>query len=113
METDYQTASKALTAANNALQEGKITGVIKFTFSLRITPPLVFIDVDDIPDPEASAQFKDLTKLTKGGYCEVSQSGNGLHYFVEGKLDKAQQGQDVRNVHRRPLCCFYGQSGIK
>ncbi|OFS73131.1 phage/plasmid primase, P4 family [Lactobacillus sp. HMSC08B12] len=91
--TDYQTASKALTAANNALQEGKITGVIKFTFSLRITPPLVFIDVDDIPDPEASAQFKDLTKLTKGGYCEVSQSGNGLHYFVEGKLDKAHKGK--------------------
>lgn len=91
--TDYQTASKALTAANNALQEGKITGVIKFTFSLRITPPLVFIDVDDIPDPEASAQFKDLTKLTKGGYCEVSQSGNGLHYFVEDKLDKAHKGK--------------------
>lgn len=91
--TDYQTASKALTAANNALQEGKITGVIKFTFSLRITPPLVFIDVDDIPDPEASAQFKDLTKLTKGGYCEVSQSGNGLHYLVEGKLDKAHKGK--------------------
>ena len=90
---DYQTASKALTAANNALQEGKITGVIKFTFSLRITPPLVFIDVDDIPDPEASAQFKNLTKLTKGGYCEVSQSGNGLHYFVEGKLDKAHKGK--------------------
>lgn len=91
--TDYQTASKALTAANNALQEGKITDVIKFTFSLRITPPLVFIDVDDIPDPEASAQFKDLTKLTKGGYCEVSQSGNGLHYLVEGKLDKAHKGK--------------------
>lgn len=90
--TDYQTASKALAAANNALQEGKITGVIKFTFSLRITPPLVFIDVDDIPDPEASAQFKNLTKLTKGGYCEVSQSGNGLHYLVEGKLDKAHKG---------------------
>lgn len=91
--TDYQTASKALTAANNALQEGKITDVIKFTFSLRITPPLVFIDVDDIPDPEASAQFKNLTKLTKGGYCEVSQSGNGLHYLVEGKLDKAHKGK--------------------
>lgn len=90
---DYQTASKALTAANNALQEGKITGVIKFTFSLRITPPLVFIDVDDIQDPEASAQFKDLTKLTKGGYCEVSQSGNGLHYLIEGKLDKAHKGK--------------------
>ncbi len=91
--TDYQTASKALTAANNALQEGKITDIIKFTFSLRITPPLVFIDVDDIQDPEASAQFKDLTKLTKGGYCEVSQSGNGLHYLVEGKLDKAHKGK--------------------
>lgn len=91
--TDYQTASKSLTAANNALQEGKITGVIKFTLSLRITPPLVFIDVDDIQDPEASAQFKDLTKLTKGGYCEVSQSGHGLHYLVEGKLDKAHKGK--------------------
>lgn len=91
--TDYQTASKALTAANNALQEGKITSVIKFTLSLRITPPLVFIDVDDIQDPEVSAQFKDLTKLTKGGYCEVSQSGNGLHYLVEGKLDKAHKGK--------------------
>lgn len=90
---DYQTASKALTAANNALQEGKITGVIKFTLSLRITPPLVFIDVDDIQDPEVSAQFKDLTKLTKGGYCEVSQSGNGLHYLIEGKLDKAHKGK--------------------
>lgn len=91
--TDYQTASKALTAANSALQEGKIKGVIKFTLSLRITPPLVFIDVDDIPDPdpEASAQFKDLTKLTKGGYCEISQSGNGLHFLVEGKLDKAHR----------------------
>lgn len=91
--TDYQTASKALTAANNALQEGTITGVIKFTLSLRITPPLVFIDVDDIQAPEASAQFKDLTKLTKGGYCEVSQSGNGLHYLIEGKLDKAHKGK--------------------
>ncbi|MGZ1149174.1 hypothetical protein ACXO2A_09315, partial [Lactobacillus delbrueckii subsp. bulgaricus] len=50
--TDYQTASKALTAANKALQEGKFKGVIKFTLSLRITPPLVFIDVDDIPDPD-------------------------------------------------------------
>lgn len=91
--TDYQTASKALTAANNALQEGKITGVIKFTLSLRITPPLVFIDVDDIQAPEASSQFKDLTKLTKGAYCEVSQSGHGLHYLVEGKLDKAHKGK--------------------
>lgn len=90
---DYKTALKALTAANNALQEGKIKDVIKFTFSLRITPPLVFIDVDDIQDPEASAQFKDLTKLTKGGYCEVSQSGHGLHYLVEGKLDKAHKGK--------------------
>lgn len=90
---DYQTASQALTAANNALQEGKITGVIKFTLSLRITPPLVFIDVDDIQDPEVSAQFKDLTKLTRGGYCEVSQSGNGLHYLIEGKLDKAHKGK--------------------
>lgn len=91
--TDYQTASKALTAANMALQEGKIKGVIKFTFSLRITPPLVFIDVDDIQDPEASPEFKKLTKLTKGSYCEVSQSGNGLHYLVEGTLDKAHKGK--------------------
>ena len=71
----------------------QLKGVIKFTFSLRITPPLVFIDVDDIQAPEASAQFKDLSKLTKGGYCEVSQSGHGLHYLVEGKLDKAHKGK--------------------
>ena len=91
--TDYQTALNALTAASDALKQGKIKGVIKFTFSLRITPPLVFIDVDDIQDPEASPEFKKLTKLTKGSYCEVSQSGHGLHYLVEGELDKAHKGK--------------------
>ncbi|MGI6123783.1 MAG: phage/plasmid primase, P4 family [Acetivibrionales bacterium] len=111
--TDYQTASKALTAANMALQEGKIKGVIKFTFSLRITPPLVFIDVDDIQDPEASPEFKKLTKLTKGSYCEVSQSGHGLHYLVEGTLDKAHKGKTYEMYTQGRYVAFTGNQVSK
>lgn len=114
--TSYQEAVQALDYANKHLHDvhwradGK--NVIKFTLALKITPPLIFIDVDDIDeDPEVSADFKELTKLTGGTYCEVSQSGKGLHFLARGHIEedhKNRNGKFEIYTNGR-YCAFTGQ----
>ena len=102
--TDYQTAKGALDQANPK----HFGDTIKFTLCLRILPPLIFVDVDDIDDPEASKDFKELSKLTRGTYCEVSQSGRGLHFLATGELDKAHKGKRYETYQKGRYMSFTG-----
>lgn len=102
--TDYQTAKSALDQANPK----HFGDTIKFTLCLRILPPLIFVDVDDIDDPEASKDFKELSKLTGGTYCEVSQSGRGLHFLATGELDKAHKGKRYETYQKGRYMSFTG-----
>lgn len=111
--TSYQEAVQALDYANKHLHDGHWnTPVIKFTLALKITPPLIFIDVDDIDeDPEVSADFKELTKLTGGTYCEVSQSGKGLHFLARGQIEEGHKNRNGKfEIYTNDrYCAFTGQ----
>lgn len=111
--TSYQEAVQALDYANKHLHDGHWnTPVIKFTLALKITPPLIFIDVDDIDgDPEVSADFKELSKLTGGTYCEVSQSGKGLHFLARGHIeeDHGKRNGKFEIYTNGRYCAFTGQ----
>lgn len=53
-----------------------------------IDPPLMQVDFDDVRDPdtgEVTDEVHDIVE-TLGGYCEISQSGEGLHVFVRAEL---------------------------
>lgn len=48
---------------------------------------LIFIDLDHcIEGGTPSRMAKDFLNVLDGGYCEVSQSGAGLHFFVRGEI---------------------------
>ncbi len=48
---------------------------------------LIFIDLDHcIEGATPSRMAKDFLNVLDGGYCEVSQSGTGLHFFVRGEI---------------------------
>lgn len=50
------------------------------------TPPVSFIDLDDVRDPETSAVPKEAATIVGmlGGYAELSASGTGVHVYVRG-----------------------------
>jgi len=49
---------------------------------------IIFIDLDDVRDPETGALHKTAIELLEsaGSYAQVSVSGTGIHIFLEGKL---------------------------
>lgn len=63
-----------------------------FEIGMLVQSPYVLLDLDgidkeveDLKNGVASQRIKDLIKLTKNCYIEVSQSGKGLHFIFEGK----------------------------
>ena len=58
-----------------------------FELGMVIKEPLVVLDIDDIKDElnPLSNRIKKLQELTGNTYCEVSQSGEGLHFIYKGK----------------------------
>lgn len=63
----------------------------RFAIGMLVQPPYCLLDldgidkeVDDIKNGVASQRLKDLIKLTKDAYIEISQSGHGLHFIFIG-----------------------------
>lgn len=63
-----------------------------FEIGMLVQSPYVLLDLDgidkeveDLKNGVASQRIKDLIKLTKNCYIEISQSGHGLHFIFEGK----------------------------
>lgn len=53
-----------------------------------LDPPLMQVDFDDVRDPNTGIVSDEVAELVDrlGGFCEVSQSGEGLHVFVRAEL---------------------------
>jgi hypothetical protein len=53
-----------------------------------LDPPLMQVDFDDVRDPDSGEVSAEVAALVDrlGGYCEISQSGEGLHVFVRAEL---------------------------
>lgn len=53
-----------------------------------LDPPLMQVDFDDVRDPETGEVSQEVADIVDdlGGYCEISQSGEGLHVFVRAEL---------------------------
>lgn len=53
-----------------------------------IDPPLMQVDFDDVRDTETAEVSEEVARLVERleGYCEISQSGTGLHVFVHAEL---------------------------
>lgn len=64
-----------------------------------VQPPFLFLDVDDIGDIIKSHKngkkdlISKLNELTDFSYCEISQSGKGLHYIMKGKKTRKTSRQ--------------------
>jgi hypothetical protein len=52
------------------------------------TPPVTFVDLDDVRDPETGAVPSEAASIVEalGGYAELSASGTGVHVYVRGRL---------------------------
>jgi len=53
-----------------------------------LDPPLMQVDFDDVRDPETGVVTDEVAAIVDrlGAFCEVSQSGEGLHSFVRAEL---------------------------
>jgi hypothetical protein len=53
-----------------------------------LDPPLMQVDFDDVRDPETGVVSDEVAALVDrlDGFCEISQSGTGLHVFVRASL---------------------------
>ena len=59
----------------------------KFSVGMVITEPFVILDIDNIKEElhPLSSRIKKIQELTNHTYCEISQSGKGLHFIYRGK----------------------------
>lgn len=53
-----------------------------------LDPPLMQVDFDDVREPSTGKVSQEVADIVDrlGGFCEVSQSGEGLHVFVRAEL---------------------------
>ncbi len=53
-----------------------------------LNPPLMLVDFDDVRDPQTGQVTAEVADIVErlDAYCEVSQSGEGLHLFVRAEL---------------------------
>jgi len=53
-----------------------------------LDPPLMQVDFDDVRDPETGDVTEEVADIVDrlDGFCEISQSGEGLHVFVRAQL---------------------------
>ena len=85
--TDYETAT-------HVWQSGKYRGV---GFMLGGSG-LVFIDVDHAIDADGCLNDQAayiMEALKSSAYCECSQSGSGLHFFVIGEIPRSFRNSDI------------------
>jgi len=91
-ETDWQTAySHWQRREQYSAPDGMDTSGIKPAPLLLhdpLDPPLMQVDFDDVRDRESGAVSHEVADLVErlGGFCEISQSGEGLHVFVRAAL---------------------------
>lgn len=72
-----------------------------YEVGMLIEKPWVFLDIDDIPDEldPISQRLKTIDKLMGHTYCEISQSGEGIHFIAKGKK--------IRDIKRHGDYEFY------
>lgn len=79
--TDFHTAARALCAANRYQD---IYSGIGFELS---GSGLVFIDLDRcVENGKPTIMASDFLDTLENSYCELSQSGAGLHFFLQGSI---------------------------
>lgn len=76
---------------------------------------VVFIDIDHCIDPETrqlDERGKEFIELFPDTYCELSQSGTGLHFFVTGQIPRAFNNRDVHieMYADKAYCAFTGNA---
>lgn len=88
--SDYDSAQKCFSSLH-----GKVNGLgIVLTASMNV----VFIDIDHCVDPQTrqvDSRGQEFLDLFPDTFCELSQSGTGLHFFVIGKIPRAFNNRDV------------------
>ena len=79
--TDFHTAVSALCAANQ--RQEKFAGL---GFELSGSG-LIFVDLDHcVSNGKPNEMASDFLDTLKNSYCELSQSGTGLHFFIRGSI---------------------------
>jgi len=65
-----------------------------------IDPPLMLVDFDDVRDPETGEVTDEVADIVErlGAFCEISQSGEGLHLFVRAELPGGL-GKFIASLH--------------
>lgn len=68
----------------------------RFELGMLVTKPLIFLDIDNIPNElkPLSPRLKKINEITQGTYSEVSQSGEGVHFFFEGTKTRSTIKKD-------------------
>lgn len=91
-ETDWETAFRywqhreSYAAPDSVTPEQVLPGPLLLHDPLD--PPLMLVDFDDVRDPESGAVSDEAVDIVNrlGGFCEISQSGTGLHVLVRAEL---------------------------
>lgn len=71
------------------VHKGEFSGI---GFVITLESGLIFIDIDDCIDDEGILDDRAqdiLSTLKDTAFCEISQSGHGLHLFVKGKIPRS------------------------
>lgn len=65
-----------------------------------LDPPLMQVDFDDVRDPETGQVTDEVREIVDrlDAFCEISQSGEGLHLFVRAELP-GQLGKFIAGLH--------------
>ena len=95
-----------------ALYRGYFSGI---GFVLTLESGLVFIDIDDClsDDGILDDRAKDIVStLQNTAFCEISQSGHGLHLFVQGTIPRAFKNplNGVEMYAEKRYCAITGNS---
>jgi len=91
-ETDWETAYRCWQHRDSySAPDGMTAGdVLPAPLLLHdpLDPPLMQVDFDDVRDPETGVVSDEVAGLVDrlDGFCEISQSGTGLHVFVRASL---------------------------
>lgn len=87
-----------LQVALYALYKSKISrSNERFELGMLVTKPLIFLDIDDIPNElthKLSDRLRKIDELTQNTYSEISQSGTGVHFFFESQKTRSTIRED-------------------
>lgn len=78
---------------------------------------VVFVDIDHCIDPDTrqlDERGKEFLQLFPDTYCELSQSGTGLHFFVTGHIPRAFNNRDVHiEMYADKAYCAFTHNAIQ